>query len=179
VLRRDLLDVHSALGGDHHQRALGDGIVEHGDIELARDRDLLVHEHALDRVPADLQAEHARCGLTRLLGRGDERNAAGLSALARRHLRLHDRAPAERPRRVRCLLRRAREPPARDRDPSRRQERLCRVFLEIHGFRTIVIPGRAAGAGPEPTRCTQSWVSTPAARPFGSGSRFASPGMTA
>ena len=35
---RDLLDVHAALGREQHQRPLARGIVEHGRVELARDR---------------------------------------------------------------------------------------------------------------------------------------------
>jgi hypothetical protein len=131
MLCRDLLDVHAALRREQQQRSLGRGIVEHGGVHLARERHLLLDEKPLHAVLADAHAEDGvGCG-PRRLGVVCEPDAAGLAALAGRHLCLDHAGPQ-----LLCGLRRlagvVREHAPRRVDAGRAQERLGRMLLEVH-----------------------------------------------
>ena len=90
VARRDLLDVHAALRGEHHQRALGRAVEDDRRVVLGGDVRGGLDPHLVDGQPADVHADD-RLGV--LLGLGavlGDLDAAGLAAAADLHLRLDD-----------------------------------------------------------------------------------------
>ena len=131
MLLGDLLDVHAALRREQQQRALGRRIVEHGRVHLVRDRHLLLDQHLGDAMLADAHAEDGGCGGPRLVRRGRQLDAAGLAALAGRHLRL-DHARPELARRGGRLIGAGGQPALRRVDAGRPQHRLGSVLLEVH-----------------------------------------------
>ena len=131
--RGDFLDVHAAFGGEQDQRLARGDVMQHGGIELARNFGLLLDQQALDRIVADAHAENlARPPASASSASGGELDAAGLAALAGRHLRLDDARPDIRGRHGRFRGADA-ERAARHRNAGRRQNQRFRgVFLEIH-----------------------------------------------
>ena len=93
--------------------------------------DLLLDQHRLDAMLADGHAENAGCGGLGLGRTGGQLDAAGLAALARRHLRL-DYARPDLPRRVGGLLRRPRQHAVRRGNARCSQQGLGCVLLEVH-----------------------------------------------
>ena len=136
---RNLLDIHSAFGGEHDQRPLRCRVVQDRRVVLGRDRGPLLDEHGLDAMPRDLHAEDRVRRLRRLLGRVRGPDPAGLAPLARGHLGLdHHRSPEL----LRPRLRLPGAPSqaaARNRDARRRQQGLGGMFFEVHGIRCPVI----------------------------------------
>ena len=112
------------------------GIVEHGRVHLARDGDLLLDQHRRDAMLADGHAENARGGGLGLFRARGQLDAAGLAALAGRHLRL-DHARADPPRRLAGLVRRPRQHALRRGDARCPQQRLGRVLLEVHAETSV------------------------------------------
>ena len=130
--RGDFLDVHAAFGGEQDQRLARGNVMQDGGIEFARNFGLLLDQHALDRIVADAHAENLAGHLLRFVRSGGELDAAGLAALAGRHLRLDDARPDIRGRHGR-FGRADAERAARHRNAGRRQnQRFCSVFLEVH-----------------------------------------------
>ena len=94
-VRVDLLDIHPTLDGEQDEWTLAGRVVEDGGVQLACDRDRLLHEHRGDREPVDRRPEQVRRGLLRLRRGVGESDGTGLAALTGRDLRLDDDASVE------------------------------------------------------------------------------------
>ncbi len=130
--RRDLLDLHAAFSGEQDQRTARGEIGEHRGVEFAGDLGAFLDQHFFDTITVDVHAEDR---LRRGAGFGGAvgfANAAGLAALAGRHLRL-DHARPDLAERGFSLVRRMAQLAARHRDRRWDQHlRLGDVLLEIH-----------------------------------------------
>ena len=93
LCRGDLLDVHAAFGGEEDKRLACGRVMQHGGVELALNLGLFLDQQALDRVIADAHAENLPGHFLGFIRRAGELDAAGLAALAGRHLRLHHAGP--------------------------------------------------------------------------------------
>ena len=138
MLLGDLLDVHAALRREQQQRALGCRIVQHGRVHLVRDRHLLLDQHLGNAMLADAHAEDGGGGCPGLVRCGRQLDAAGLAALAGRHLRL-DHARPQLARRGSRLIGAGSQPAPRRVDAGRAQQRLGSVLLEIQNGQLLTL----------------------------------------
>ncbi len=83
VLRRDLLDLHAALGRGHHRDARGAAVDQHAEIELALDVAAFLDIDALDLAALgagllgdEHMAQHLAAAFARLLRRFHDAHAA-------------------------------------------------------------------------------------------------------
>ena len=139
LCRGDLLDVHAAFGGEEDERLARGHVVQHGGVEFALDLGLLLDQQALDHVIADAHAEDLPGHFLGFIRRAGELDAAGLAALAGRHLRLHHAGPdlGSRHRGFRVA---DAENAARHRNAGGVQNQRFRgVFLEVHVHRGLVV----------------------------------------
>ena len=128
----NLLDIHAALRGEQHKRAPARGIDQDGGVEFPRDLGPLLQEHRIDPVTVDRHPEDRFSDAARLLRRLRGLDAAGLAALARRHLRL-DHAGSELREGLRGGLGRLAEDCAGHRNAGGCEHpRLGDVFQEVH-----------------------------------------------
>ncbi len=132
VAPRDLLDVHAALGREDQHRPTLRPRGRDREVELARDLDRLLHEHARDAVPADGHAQDVRGRCRDLALGGAEADAAGLAAAAGLHLRLDDDRQPELAGRGLRLRRRERQTRGQDLETGAREQALAPVFEQVH-----------------------------------------------
>ena len=101
ALGGDLLDVHAALRGEHHERRLRRAVEDDGGVVLAGDVGRLLDPQLVHGVAADVHPEDRRGVLAHRVGVVGELDPAGLAAAADLHLRLDDDRVADhlRPRR--------------------------------------------------------------------------------
>jgi hypothetical protein len=86
----DLLDVHPALGGEHHQRALRGAIEDDRRVVLGGDVGRSLDPDLVDRVALDVHPEDVLAVLLGLDAVLRDLDPAGLAAAADLHLRLDD-----------------------------------------------------------------------------------------
>jgi hypothetical protein len=125
----DLLDVDAAHVAEEHHRLLADAVPHDARVVLLPDPRLGIHQHAARQVAVDLQAEHLRGLLRRLVGRVGELHPAGLHPPAREHLRLDDHRLADAHGDLARLLRGGGEAEVGDGNP-RALDDLARLVLE-------------------------------------------------
>ncbi len=122
------------------QRLARGDVVQHGGVEFALNLGLFLDQQALDRVVADAHAEDLPGNFLGFIRRAGELDAAGLAALAGRHLRLHHAGP-DFCRRHRGFRVADAENAARHRNAAGTQDqRFRRVFLEVHIDFGLVVP---------------------------------------
>ena len=132
VVVGDLLDVHPALRGEHHERLLGRAVEDDrrvvlgGDVGGRLDPDL-VHGEAADVHPEDRAS--VLLGLAAVLG---DLDAAGLAAAADQHLRLDHARVADVVGGGDRLLDGRRGGAGRHRDAVAREQLLALVLEEVH-----------------------------------------------
>ncbi len=134
------LDVHAAEGREEHRGAARRRVTENGRVEFAGNRHLRLDEQPLDPVAADLKRQDGLGMSARLVrGRG-EADAAGLAALAGRHLGLDD-AWADLGGRGGGLLGRRRDARGRHGDACLGEQGLGGMLLEVHAFPRTMVGG--------------------------------------
>jgi hypothetical protein len=89
-LGRDLLDVHAALGGEHHEARLRRAVEDDGGVVLAGDGGRLLEPQLTHGVAADVHPEDRAGVLAHRVGVLGELDPARLAAPADLHLRLDD-----------------------------------------------------------------------------------------
>ncbi len=140
-LRRDFLDVHAPGRRRHHDRTASGAVEHEAQVELARDREAFLDEHARHHTPfrpglvrlqrhADQIAGDA-FGLVRVFG---ELHAAALAAPAGVNLGLDDdRAAAKAARDLGRFGRRERDLAFRERHTVTRKNGFGLVLVDFHG----------------------------------------------
>ena len=156
--RCHFLDIHAALGRKHDERAFARWIVEHCRVQLAFDRHLLLDQHLFHFVAANLHADDGRGMGPRFLRRRGRLDAARLAALADRNLGLDDDGADPR-RDFSCFVGRFGEPAPGNGYTLPGEERLRRVFLEVHrscSF-TFRVSSRTRRTPPPRKACVRGW----------------------
>ena len=149
-LRRDLFDVHAAVGAGHENRARRSAVEDERQVELARDPQPLFHEHARDQaafrtglVRLERHADHVARDPLGFVGVLGQLHAAALAASAGMNLRLDDDgAAAEPPGNLAGLGRVERHLALRNGHAIPREDGLGLIFVDFHR----VLSG-AAGRG--------------------------------
>ncbi len=155
VLVGDLLDVHPALGREHHQRRLRRAVEDDRRVVLGRDLRRALDPQLVDGQPADVHPED-RAGVLRGLGAvvGDL-DPAELAAPADLDLCLDRARIADRLGGGDGLLDGPRRLPGRDRNTVAREQLLALVLEQIHRRRTLlndVANGRHQASHPSASR---------------------------
>jgi hypothetical protein len=132
VLLGDLLDVHPALGGEHHQRRLRRAVEDDRRVVLQSDVRRRLDPQLVDREAADVHPEdrlRVLLGLGAVLG---DLDAARLAAPADQHLRLDDARIADLVGRRDGVLDGRGRLAGGDRDPVTGEQLLALVLEQIH-----------------------------------------------
>ena len=132
VTTSHLFDVDPALARGHEDGAPGGPVDDQTQVELAGDFRGLFDQEPGDREAVDRQAEHRRCYLGGLAGRGRHADAASLATPPYQHLGLHSDGSTQAPRYLGGLLRPYRHRSSRNRDAISGQDRLRLEFVQLH-----------------------------------------------
>jgi hypothetical protein len=137
VLLGDLLDLDTALGGEHQERLFRPTVEGHREVVLLGDLGGALDPELPHDVAADVEAEDL-FGLPLGVGRVVRQlDPAGFAAAAGEHLRLYHDLPAQL---LGCgarLGRRGRRPALGRRDPEAPEELLALVLVQVHRRRTL------------------------------------------